>query len=121
MDFRGSITVSPLPPDPQFDPMRSVSGVAILAPTTAMTMSGASDSTIRGNLLVGSFNYSGASNVYIDHGTVMTFNTGPNSAVFNTSKSILFTATGETNQPSTGLVYPSYFAPKPSTYQEILP
>jgi hypothetical protein len=36
------------------------SGVAILAPTAAMTMSGASDSTIRGNLLVGSFNYSGA-------------------------------------------------------------
>src|SRR5207302_646210 len=33
MDFRGSITVSPLPADPQFDPMRSVSGIAILAPT----------------------------------------------------------------------------------------
>jgi hypothetical protein len=121
MDFRGSIIVSPLPPDPAFDAMRSVSGVAILAPTTAMSMSGSSDSTIRGNLLVGSFSYSGASNVYIDHGTVMTFNTGANSAVFNTTKSILFTATGETNQPSAGLVYPSYFAPKPSTYQEILP
>ena len=66
-------------------------------------------------------NSSGSSNVYIDHGTVMTFNTGPTSAVFNTSKTILFTATGETNQPTTGLLYPSYFAPKPSTYQELLP
>ena len=121
MDFRGSITVSPVPPDPQFDPMRSVSGIAILAPTAAMTMSGSSDSLIRGNLLIGSFNYAGSSNVYIDHGTVMTFNTGANSAVFNTSKSILFTATGEGNQPNTGLLYPSYFAPKPTTYQEILP
>jgi hypothetical protein len=121
MDFRGSLTVSPLPADPQFDPMRSVSGISILAPTTAMTMSGAADSSVRGNVMVGSFSYSGASNLYMDHGTVMTFNTGNNSMVVNTSKSIMFDATGETNQPSTGLIYSSYFAPKPSTYQEIPP
>ena len=71
--------------------------------------------------MVGSFNYSGASNVYIDHGTIMAFNSGANSVVFNTSKSVLFTATGETNQPTVGLTYASYFAPKPSTYQEIMP
>jgi hypothetical protein len=121
MDFRGSLTVSPLPADPQFDPMRSVSGISILAPTTAMTMSGAADSSVRGNVMVGSFGYSGASNLYMDHGTVMTFNTGNNSMVVNTSKAIMFDATGETNQPSTGMIYSSYFAPKPSTYQEIPP
>ena len=63
----------------------------------------------------------GASNVYIDSGTLMTMSTGLNSAVFNGSKSILFTATGQKNQPSAGLSYNSYYAPKPSTYQEILP
>jgi hypothetical protein len=121
MDFRGSLSVTPLPADPQFDALRSVSGISILAPTTAMSMSGSADSSVRGNVMVGTFSYTGASNLYMDHGTVMTFNTGNNSMVVNTSKSIMFDATGETNQPSTGMIYSSYFAPKPSTYQEIPP
>jgi hypothetical protein len=121
MDFRGSLSVVPLPAGSQFDSLRSVSGLSILAPTTAITMSGSADSTVRGNVIVGSFSYAGASNLYMDHGTIMTFNTTSNSMVVNTSKSILWNATGETNQPSTGLIYSSYFAPKPSTYQEIPP
>jgi hypothetical protein len=121
LDFRGSVTTSPLPPDSQFDSMRSVSGVAILASTAAVTMSGSADSSIRGNIMVGSLNYSGSATLNVDHGTIMTFNAGPNSAVFNTTKSVLFTATGQTNQPNTGVDYRTYFGPKPSTYQEILP
>jgi hypothetical protein len=121
LDFRGSVIVSPLPAGSQFDAMRSVIGVAVLAPTTAVSMSGSADSSIKGNVIAGSFAYNGSSTLYVDHGTLMALNTGANAVVVNTTKSILFTATGETNQPSTGMVYPSYFSPKPSTYQEILP
>ena len=109
------------PAGSQFDAMRSVLGVAVLAPTATVSMSGSADSSVKGNVIVGSFSYNGASSLYVDHGTIMALNTSANAVVVNTTKSILFTATGETNQPSTGMVYPSYFSPKPSTYQEILP
>jgi hypothetical protein len=84
-------------------------------------MSGSTDSSVKGNIIIGSYSLAGAANVYIDNGTLMTMNTGANSAVFNGSKSVMFTATGAKNQPSTGMSYNSYYAPQPSTYQEILP
>jgi Tfp pilus assembly protein PilX len=121
LDFRGNVTQTPLPAAAQFDTLRTVTGVAVLAPTAAMSMSGSTDSSVKGNIIIGSYNLAGAANVYIDNGTLMTMNSGANSAVFNGSKSVMFTATGAKNQPSTGMSYNSYYAPQPSTYQEILP
>jgi hypothetical protein len=121
LDFRGNVSQTALPAAATFDQLRAVSGVAMLAPTAAVSMSGSADSNVKGSLIVGTFSWSGAANLYVDNGTIMALSPGANAAVFNGSKSVLFTATGEKNQPSAGLSYPSYFAPKPSTYQEILP
>lgn len=120
LDFRGNVSQAPLPSDPQFDPIRATTGVAILAPTTAVTMSGSTDSFLKGNLIIGTFGFSGSADIQIDQGTLMTLNAGANSAKF-AGKTVKFTATGANNKPNQGLSYSSYYAAKPSSYQEIMP
>jgi hypothetical protein len=120
LDFRGNVSQFPLPSGTQFDPLRSTTGVAILAPTTLVTMSGSADSYLKGNLIVGKFNYAGSADVQIDQGTLMTLSDGALSANF-AGKTVKFTATGANNTPNQGLSYSTYYAPKPSSYQEIMP
>lgn len=119
--FSGNLTMSPVPSDPIFDALRATSGVAVLAPNASMLMSGSSGGSIKGNLIVKRFNFQGASDLLIDQGTIMTLDPGANSAVFDGSKSVKFTATGAGNQPKFGLSYSTFFMPKPSTYQEVAP
>lgn len=121
MSFSGNVTTSPLPAGSQFDSLRAVSGVAILAPTASVTMSGSANSYVRGNIIVNVFTMSGASILQIDQGTLMTLSTGLKSAWLNGSKQIQFSSTGQNNQPSQGVSYNQYFAPNQSTYQEIMP
>jgi hypothetical protein len=113
--------MAPVPNQPQYDSLRATSGVAVLAPNAAMNMTGSSGGSLKGNVIVKSFSYAGASNLVIDQGTLMTLNPATNSAVFNGSKSVTFAATGENNQPKLGVSYSTYFAPKPGTYQEVAP
>ena len=120
LDFRGNVSQTPLPSSPQFDPIRATTGVAILAPTAAVTMSGSTDSFLKGNLIIGTFGFSGSADIQIDQGTLMTLNAGANSAKF-AGKTVKFTATGANNKPNQGLSYSSYYAAKPSSYQEIMP
>lgn len=120
--MKGNLTMSPVPADPQFDALRSTSGVAILAPNASLSMTGSSGGSVaRGNIMVKKFSITGAGQLTIDQGTLMTFDEGSSSAVFNGSKWVKFAATGANNQPTPGVTYSSYFAPKPQTYQEVLP
>jgi hypothetical protein len=120
--MKGNLTMSPVPSDPQFDALRSTSGVAILAPNAMLDMTGSSGGSVaKGNIMVKKFGIAGAAQLTIDQGTLMTFDTGSSSALFNGSKWVKFAATGANNQPTPGVTYSSYFAPKPSTYQEVSP
>jgi len=121
LSFKGNLTMAPVPNQPQYDKLRATSGVAVLAPNAAMNMTGSSGGSVKGNIIVKSFSYAGASNLVIDQGTLMTLNPATNSAVFNGAKSVTFAATGENNQPKLGVSYSTYFAPKPGTYQEVAP
>ncbi len=120
IDMRGNFTWGPLPSDPQFDSLRSTTGIAILAPTTSMTMSGSADSTVRGNVILGSFDNAGSANVTIDQGTLMTLDNGSTaSATFNSSKTVKFKATGKFNQPSQGVIYDTKYTPVAGSFQEL--
>jgi hypothetical protein len=121
LTFKGNLTMSPLPGDAQFDALRATSGVAVLAPNASMSMTGSSGGSVKGNLIVKTFDFQGASDLLVDQGTLMTLDPGANSAVFNGSKSVKFSATGASNQPKLGVSYSTYFAPKPATYQEVAP
>lgn len=120
LSFGGNLTMSPVPNQPQFNAVRAVSGVAVLAPNAAVSMSGSSGGNIKGNFIVKSLDFRGK-DLVVDLGTIMTMSPEANSAVFDTAKSVRFTATGSTNVPSQGLTYSQYYMAKPSTYQEPTP
>lgn len=120
MSFSGNLTQSPVPAGAQFDAVRAVSGVAILAPTVAVSMSGSTDSFMRGSIICDSFSFAGSADIQIDQGTLMTLNPNANSAVFN-GKTMKFTANGSNNVPTTGLTFSGYYRPRAGSYVEVMP
>jgi hypothetical protein len=120
LKFSGNLTMSALPNQPQFDSLRSVSGVAIMAPNAAVNMGGSS-SSLKGNIMSNTFNFTGAGDVQIDQGSLITYSPNANAAVFNSSKSIRFSSTGANNQPNTGVTYSTYYTPNAGSYQEVMP
>jgi hypothetical protein len=122
LTFSGNLTMSPLPNQSAFDALRSVSGIAIMAPNAAISMTGSSGGNIKGSVIGKSYDWSGASDLQVDQGTIMTMDsTISPSAYFHSSKSIKWTATGSSNPPSAGVSYSQYFLPKPQSYQEVAP
>jgi hypothetical protein len=121
ISFSGSLAMTPVPNQPQFDALRAVTGVAILAPNAAVTMSGSSGGNIRGNVIVKSFNFAGAADLQVDQGTLMTLASSNNTFVMNGSKSVKFSSTGSSNVPTAGIIYSTYYKPNPISYQEVMP
>jgi hypothetical protein len=120
LDFRGNVSQTPLPSGSQFDSLRAASGVSILAPTSSVTMSGSTDSLLRGNLICNTFNFAGSADIVIDQGTLMTLKSASNSVVFS-GKTVKFTATGADNVPTTGISFSRAYAPTPGSYEELTP
>jgi hypothetical protein len=120
MTFKGNITMSPVPNAPVFDNLRSASGVAIMAPSAAISMTGSTDSYAKGSIICKSFSFAGSADMLVDHGTIMTMNASGASAIFN-GKTIQFTATGADNMPKQGVSYSAYFLPDSGSYAEVMP
>ena len=118
IDLSGNFSVGNLPAGSEFDALRTVTGVAIVAPTTHLNMTGSADSQLRGNVIVGSFRNAGSADIQIDRGTLITMNESGDAAVFN-GKDIRFTATGKDNQPSQGVMYDSKYIPVGGSYREL--
>jgi hypothetical protein len=122
LSFKGNLTMTPVPNSPQFDALRATSGVAIMAPNAAVSFSGSSSgSNLKGSIMVKTFSWAGAADFQVDQGTIMTMSPNANSAVFNGSKTIRFSATGASNVPTLGVSYSTYYSPNPSSYQEVMP
>lgn len=122
LKISGNLTSGPLPSSSEFDAMRSASGVAILAPTTAVTITGSARSMLKGNVITNTFASDGTaqSEVIIEHGTLLTLAETPNSAVFD-GKAIKFNGTGANNLPSLGMGFAAKYDPEPESYEELLP
>jgi hypothetical protein len=115
--FGGNATVTPLPPDPMFDAVRSITGIAIMAPTASITTAGSTDSYFKGNVIVGSFNELGSATIKVDAGSVVAMDTG-NAVTFN-GKDTRFMSTGLLNPPSIGAKFSAKFVPDNGTYLEL--
>lgn len=120
LNFSGNMSQTTAPSGSEFDAIRAASNISILAPTAAVNMTGSTGSYLRGSVIVDRFTFNGAADIRIDRGTLITLNEGMNSAVFSGSKAVKFTETGEDNAPTTGLSYAAFFAPKASSYQELM-
>ena len=55
-----------------FDALRSVSGIAVMAPNAAISMGGSSGGNIKGSVIGKTYDWSGASDLQVDQGTIMT-------------------------------------------------
>ena len=119
IDQSGNFSQGTLPAGSQFDPLRTITGIAILAPTAGLTTSGSVDSQVRGNMILGTFANSGSADLQIDQGTLMTLDENTaQSAKFN-AKTVKWTATGKTNQPSAGVSYDTKYIPVGGSYREL--
>ena len=86
--------------------------------TASLIMSGSVDSQIRGNMLLGNFRNGGSADVQIEKGSIVTFDTNVDSAVF-AGKTVKFASTGLANPPSMGVTYSSRFLPAKGSYLEL--
>lgn len=126
LDFRGNVTHTPVPAGTQFDALRATSGVAILAPNANIAMSGSTDSNLRGSVVANKFEFQGSAKITIDQGSLITLSETSNTAVLSSAGSakaagVFFSGTGAENPPTTGVTFSTFYAPKPSTYQEVVP
>jgi hypothetical protein len=121
IDMRGSVAQLPLPPDPQFDPLRSITGISVFAPTASLTVGGAVDSNlvgnVYGNIIVNSLSVTGSADWTIEKGSLITLNPG-DAAVFS-GKTVRFKSIGKSNPPTKGLLYSEHYLAQPDTYREI--
>ena len=120
IDMRGNFSQMPLPAGAEFDSLRAITGISVLAPTARMVISGSVDSYLLGNVILGTFSNGGSADWTIDKGSVIAMDQASDAAVFN-GKTVKFTATGQYNMPSAGVRYSSYFRPQTSTYDEVKP
>jgi Tfp pilus assembly protein PilX len=120
IDARGNFTYGNLPADAEFDNLRAITGISMLAPKASLVMSGSVDSQIRGNLILGSFYNGGSADVQIEKGSIVTFDASStaNSATFS-GKTVKFASTGLANPPSMGVTYSSRFLPAKGSYLEL--
>jgi hypothetical protein len=109
LTFTGNAQMSPLPPGAAFDPLRSITGISILAPTTSVTTMGSTDSYLKGNVIVGNFNELGSATIKLDAGSIVAMDTA-NAITFN-GKDTRFMSTGMLNRPSMGVRYTAKFVP----------
>jgi hypothetical protein len=114
---RGSVTYGDLPTGSQFDALRAISGISMLAPTASLSIGGNVTANLRGNMILGSFDNTGSADVRIDKGSLITLDQTANSVVFG-GKSVKFSETGMNNGPSAGVRYGSRLLPQDGTYAE---
>ena len=114
--FAGNTTITSLPPDAIFNPLRSITGIAIMAPTASITTTGSTDSYLKGNVFVGQFNELGSATIRMDQGSIVAMD-GGTAATFN-GQTTRFLSTGKLNPPSIGVRYTAKFVPRDGTYEE---
>jgi hypothetical protein len=121
LSISGNITTGPLPSSSEFDPIRSASGVAILAPTTALKLTGSARGMLKGNVITSTFLASGTpATVIIEHGSLITLEETAGSATFD-GKTIKFNGTGANNLPKVGMGFAAAYDPEPESYEELMP
>jgi Tfp pilus assembly protein PilX len=114
----GNFKVGSLPADPAYDAIRAIKGIAIMAPTAALYMTGSADSNFHGNVIVGTFRNGGSADLMFDQGSIIATDDTVDSAVFN-GKTVRFTSTGQFNQPSIGVTYSDHFVVQGGSYLEL--
>lgn len=117
LDFRGNVQPGSIPAGAEFDAVRAAAqGLAIVAPTASVTMSGSTDGYLDGSLIAYSLDLGGSADLWFSKGSIVTV--GPDATKVQ-GKTVNFTGTGADNPPKTGLTFSGSLRPDPGTYREL--
>jgi Tfp pilus assembly protein PilX len=114
----GNFTYGNLPADTEFDNLRTITGISMLAPTTSVKFTGSVDSEIRGNMILGRFENAGSADLQIEQGSILAMDQSGDGIVLN-GKTVKFASTGGNFPPSAGVSYTSRFLPTKGSYLEL--
>ena len=120
MEFKGSAFVEPVPDGAAYDSLRAITGIGILAPTTAVTFKGESGTSVEGSIIVSKFVDMGSADIAINNGSLIATSPTANAIVLG-GQSLTFSGNASYNPPSMGVVSDQKFEPQPRTYLEVSP
>jgi hypothetical protein len=116
MSFQGSVSPN-MPNTSEFEGIREAAkGLSILAPTTAVTLTGSTDATIHGTMIAYQINISGNANIAFEKGSIVSLGPSPTKVE---GKTLSFTGTGLALPPTTGISFSGYLRLSPWTYREV--
>jgi hypothetical protein len=119
MEFRGNVSPSKIPDTPEFAALRTISkGLAIAAPTAAVTMSGSVDGDLAGTVIAGSIVLDGSADLTLRQGSLIALGTDPMRVE---GKTVKFVGNASDNPPYKGIRLRSWFKPNPGSYREVAP
>jgi len=119
LDFKGNVSHSAIPNTAEFAALKArAAGLAIAAPTAAVSLSSSVDSTLTGSIIANKLTLGGSADVSITNGSLITLGSDP---VLVEGKAVHVIGTAVQDAPYAGVRFKAHFRPLPSTYREMLP
>ena len=117
LDFRGSVSPSNVPDTPEFAELRQMAkGLALAAPSAAVTLSGATNASVTGSVIAGNLTLGGAAELKIYRGSLIALG-GATTLV--EGRTVHFAGNAGEDAPYQAVRVNTYFRPKPETYREV--
>jgi hypothetical protein len=119
LDFKGNVTHGAIPAGAEFDAIRArAAGLAIVAPTASVTLSGNVDSTLTGSVIANKVSLAGSADITLINGSVITLGHDP---LLLDGKAVNIIGSAATAAPYAAVRFNAYFVPLPGTYAEVRP
>ena len=117
LDFKGNVSAANIPATSEFAALRARAvGLAIAAPTAAVTLSGSVDGDITGTVIGGTVSLAGSADLTLHQGSVISLGAAP---LLVQGKAVNFVGSAADNPPYQGVRLRSYFKADPTTYHEV--
>lgn len=117
LDFRGNVSPQSIPNTAEFAAIKAAAnGLAIVAPTASVTMSGSTDGTLAGSMIAYKVSLAGSADLHFTNGSIISL--GPDAAKIE-GKTVNFNGNGANNPPTFGLSFSGSLRPDPLTYLEL--
>jgi hypothetical protein len=117
LDFRGNVSPAAIPDTAEFAALRlKAKGLALAAPTAAVTMSGSVNASVTGTVIANRLTLGGSADLVIRQGSLISLG---GDATTIEGKTVHFDGNGKDNAPYQAIRVNTYFRPNPSTYREV--
>jgi hypothetical protein len=117
LDFRGTVSPAAIPDTAEFADLRlKARGLALAAPTAAVTMSGSVNASVTGTVIANRLTLGGSADLLIRQGSLISLGGDPTSIE---GKTVHFAGNGKDTAPYQAVRVNTFFRPDRSTYREV--